>query len=127
MAVWSVSPTTTDRSHDQFPWDAQTDERQVLLSMASEVFVLGVALLRYDLVDKGGRMTLRRAGRLHHLGIGAAHRGRRVLAIVDEREVTVVAADTGEVLSARRIAPARDYWRNRQRDPGRWPGSQAPR
>jgi hypothetical protein len=74
-----------------------------------------------------GRITLRRAGRLHHLGIGAAHRGRRVLAIVDEREVTVVAIDTGEVLSAHRIAPDRDYWRNQRRDPGRWPGSQATR
>ena len=34
------------------------------------------------------RMTLRRAGRLHHLKVGAAHARRRVLAIVDEQEVT---------------------------------------
>jgi transposase InsO family protein len=81
--------------------------------------------LRYDLVDKGGRITLRRAGRLHHLGIGAAHRGRRVLAIVDEQEVTVVALETGEVLSSHRIEPERTYWRNQRRDPGRWPGSRA--
>ena len=88
---------------------------------------LGHLRLRYDLVDKGGRMTLRRAGRLHHLGIGAAHTGARVLAIVDEREVTVVDLRTGEVLSAHRIEPERDYWRNQRRDPGRWPGSQATR
>ena len=83
--------------------------------------------LRYDTVDKAGAMTLRRAGRLHHLGIGAAHRGRRVLAIVDEREVTVVDLETGEVLSTHRIEPDRGYWRNQRRDPGRWPGSQATR
>ena len=83
--------------------------------------------LRYDTVDRGGRITLRRAGCLHHLGIGAAHRGRRVLAIVDEQEVTVVALQTGEVLSAHRIEPERTYWRNQRRDPGRWPGSQATR
>jgi hypothetical protein len=83
--------------------------------------------LRYDLVDKGGRITLRRAGRLHHLGIGAAHARTRVLAIVDERKVTVVAIDTGEVLSAHLIEPERTYWRNQRRDPGRWPGSQATR
>ncbi len=83
--------------------------------------------LRYDLVDRGGRITLRRAGRLHHLGIGAAHRARRVLAVIDEREVTVVVLETGEVLSAHRIEPERDYWRNQRRDPGRWPGSQATR
>jgi transposase InsO family protein len=81
--------------------------------------------LRSDRVDRGGRMSLRRAGRLHHLGIGAAHARRRVLAIVDEREVTVVALDTGEVLSTHRIEPERSYWRNQRRDPGRWPGSLA--
>ncbi len=79
--------------------------------------------LRYDLIDRGGRMTLRRAGRLHHLGVGAAHASRRVLAIVDEREVTVVALETGEVLSTHHIEPGRIYWRNQRRDPGRWPGS----
>ena len=83
--------------------------------------------LRYDTVDKVGAMTLRRAGRLHHLGIGAAHRGRRVLAIVDEREVTVVALETGEVLSSHRIEPERPYWRNQRRNPSRWPGLRATR
>ena len=79
--------------------------------------------LRYDTTDRTGAITLRRAGRLHHLRVGAAHAGRRVLAIVDEREVTVVALDTGELLSTHRIEPDRGYWRNTRRDPGRWPGS----
>ena len=48
-----------------------------------------------------------------------------VLAIVDEQEVTVVSLDTGEILSTHRIEPAKGYWRNTRRDPGRWPGSQA--
>ena len=43
-------------------------------------------------------MTLRRAGRLYHLKVGAAHACRRVLGIIDEREVMVVALDTGEIL-----------------------------
>jgi len=81
--------------------------------------------LRYDLTDPDGRITLRRAGRLHHLKIGAAHARRRVLAIADEHEVTVVALDTGEVLSTHLIEPDRTYWRNQRRDPGRWPGSRA--
>ena len=72
-------------------------------------------------------MTLRRAGRLYHLKVGAAHARRRVLAIVDEQEVTVVALDTGEILSAHRIEPDNGYWRNTRRDPGRWPGSPATR
>ncbi|HET7725760.1 MAG TPA: IS481 family transposase [Candidatus Limnocylindrales bacterium] len=79
--------------------------------------------LRYDVADTKGAITLRRAGRLHHLKIGAAHAHRRVLAIVDAREVTVVALDTGEVLSSHLIEPHRGYWRNQRRDPGRWPRS----
>ena len=49
-------------------------------------------------------MSLRRAGRMHHLGVGAAH--------------------TGEILSTHPIQPEKPYWRNQQREPGRWPGSQ---
>ena len=79
--------------------------------------------VRYDTTDGKGAMTLRRAGRLHHLKVGAAHARRRVLAIVGELDVTVVALDTGEVLSTHRIEPDRGYWRNTRRDPGRWPGS----
>jgi len=79
--------------------------------------------LRYDVTDGKGAMTLRRAGRLYHLKVGAAHGRRRVLAIVDEQEVTVVALDTGEILSAHTIEPDKGYWRNTRRDPGRWPGS----
>ena len=79
--------------------------------------------LRYDVTDKKGALTLRRGGRLYHLKVGAAHARRRVLAIVDEREVTVVALDTGEILSSHLIEPGKGYWRNQQRDPGRWPGS----
>jgi len=80
--------------------------------------------VRYDTTDSKGAMTLRRAGRLHHLKVGAAHARRRVLAIVGEQEVTVVALDTGEILSTHMIAPDKGYWRNTRRDPGRWPGSQ---
>jgi transposase InsO family protein len=78
--------------------------------------------LRYDVTDGKGVITLRRAGRLHHLNAGVSHARRRVLAIVDETDVTLVAIDTGEVLSSHRIEPGKGYWRNRRRNPGRWPG-----
>jgi hypothetical protein len=70
-------------------------------------------------------MTLRRGGRMHHLKVGTAHARTRVLAIVDETEVAVVALDTGELLSTHLIEPDKGYWRNQRRDPGRWPGSPA--
>jgi len=81
--------------------------------------------LRYDVTDSKGAMTLRRAGRLYHRKVGAAQDRRRVLAIVDAQEVTVVALDTGEILSTHRIEPDKGYWRNTRRNPGRWPGSRA--
>ncbi|MCR2809502.1 MULTISPECIES: IS481 family transposase [unclassified Microbacterium] len=79
--------------------------------------------LRYDHVDHNGKMSLRRAGRMHHLGIGADHRGKRILALIDETTVTVIHLDTGEILSTHHINPARSYWRDQQQEPGRWPGS----
>lgn len=79
--------------------------------------------IRYDHVDQHGKISLRRAGRMHHLGIGAHHRGTRILAMIDDNTVTVIALHTGEVLSTHTIEPDRPYWRNQQREPGRWPGS----
>ena len=84
---------------------------------------LGHFRLRYDVTDGKGVITLRRAGRLHHLNAGVAHARRRVLAIVDETDVTLVALDTGQVLSSHRIEPTKGYWRNQRRNPGRWPRS----
>jgi transposase InsO family protein len=78
--------------------------------------------LRYDHVDPGGKVSIRHAGRMHHLGIGTAHRGKEILALTDTTSVTVIELRTGEVLSAHDIDPARAYWRNKQKSPGRWPG-----
>jgi transposase InsO family protein len=83
--------------------------------------------LRYDRLDANGRMTIRRAGRMHHLGIGAAHARKRVLAIADDTQVTVTDLTTGEVLSTHHIEPDKSYWRNQNKPPGRWPERSAPR
>jgi transposase InsO family protein len=80
--------------------------------------------LRYDRLDTKGKMSLRRAGRMHHLGIGTIHARKRVLALADEHHITVIELETGEVLSTHLIAPDKTYWRNQNKEPGRWPGSQ---
>lgn len=77
--------------------------------------------LRYDRVDTDGHVSIRRAGRMHHLGIGRTHAGKRILAITDETTVTVTHLDTGEILSTHNIDPTRGYWRNQLQPPGRWP------
>ncbi len=79
--------------------------------------------IRFDHVGTNGKISLRRAGRMHHLGIGTAHRGAPVLVLVDETTATVIHRTTGEILATCTIDPNRTYWRNNEREPGRWPGS----
>jgi transposase InsO family protein len=79
--------------------------------------------LRYDRLDTLGKMSFRRAGRMHHLGVGYAHARKRVLAIADDTTITVIELTTGEILSTHHIEPHKTYWRNTQKAPGRWPGS----
>jgi transposase InsO family protein len=79
--------------------------------------------VRYDRIDTKGKISFRRAGKMHHLGIGSAHARKRVMALADEKKVSVVDLATGEVLSTHEIDPKRTYWRNQDREPGRWPGS----
>ena len=79
--------------------------------------------LRYDHVAHNGKMSLRHAGRMHHLGIGVEHRGKRILALIDESAVTIVHLNTGEIIATNTIKADRNYWRNETKEPGRWPGS----
>jgi transposase InsO family protein len=79
--------------------------------------------LRYDRLDSKGKMTIRRAGRMHHLHAGVEHARKRVLAFADDHQVTVAELTTGEVLSTHLIQPNKAYWRNQNKKPGRWPGS----
>ena len=80
--------------------------------------------IRLDHVDQHGGISVRRAGRMHHLGVGARHRGTAVLITLDATTATVAHRTTGEILSRHTIDPDRAYWRNTQKEPGRWPGSQ---
>jgi hypothetical protein len=90
---------------------------------ASNGHAQGHYRLRYDRLDPKGRMTLRRAGRMHHLGVGTPHARARVLAFADDHHVTVADLTTGEVLSVHLIEPDKTYWRNQNKKPGRWPSS----
>ena len=79
--------------------------------------------LRYDRLDTKGHMSIRRASRMHHLGVGYKHAGTRVLAFADDTHITVADLATGEVLSRHLIEPNKSYWRDQNREPGRWPSS----
>jgi transposase InsO family protein len=68
--------------------------------------------VRYDTVDQFGKLSLRRAGKMHHLGVGIEHRDKKVIMVVDHIKVSVVEKKTGEVLSEHEINPTRSYWTN---------------
>jgi len=68
--------------------------------------------VRHDSVDKFGKLSLRRAGIMHHLGVGIEQRHKKVFIIVDHYKVSVVEKKTGEVLSRHEIQPGRSFWTN---------------
>lgn len=64
--------------------------------------------VRRDRIDSVGRVTLRHRGRLHHIGIGRAHRGTPVIMLIADLDVRVL-TDEGEVLRHLTLDPTRDY------------------
>ncbi len=66
--------------------------------------------VRFDRVDKFGKVSLRRAGKMHHLRVGIAHAGKAVTILVDEVEVMVIDQISGEIISKHRIRPDKNYW-----------------
>jgi transposase InsO family protein len=65
--------------------------------------------IRYDRVDKAGSVTLRHNGRLHHIGVGRTHAGTCVILLVQDLQIRVVHALTGELLRELILDPNRDY------------------
>ena len=65
--------------------------------------------LRTDRVDRDGKLTLRHAGRLHHIGIGRDHAGQPVLMLIAALDIRIINADTGQLIRDLKLDPARDY------------------
>ena len=65
--------------------------------------------VRTDRIDRTGLVTLRHNGRLHHIGTGRAHAGTRVLLLVQDPDIRVVSAATGELLRELALNPDKDY------------------
>ena len=66
--------------------------------------------VRHDTVDRLGKVTLRYDSKLHHIGLGARHRGKAIMLLVADRDVRVVTED-GELLRQLTLDPTRDYQR----------------
>jgi transposase InsO family protein len=76
--------------------------------------------VRHDKIDTSGVVTLRVAGRLHHIGIGRTHARTPVLLLAHDLDVRIIHAATGELLRELTIDPHHDY-----QPIGRPPGPQA--
>jgi transposase InsO family protein len=65
--------------------------------------------VRADRISKAGTVTLRTGGRLHHIGIGRTYAGTSVLLLVQDLNIRILDAATGELLRDLTLDPARDY------------------
>jgi transposase InsO family protein len=65
--------------------------------------------VRRDRVDKSGKVTLRYRGRLYSIGIGRTHARTRVIILVQDLQIRIIDATTGELLREMTLDPTRRY------------------
>jgi transposase InsO family protein len=65
--------------------------------------------VRRDRIDQAGVITLRVAGRLHHIGVGRTYTGTRVLVLIQDLRIRIIHAATGELLRELTLNPRNDY------------------
>jgi len=65
--------------------------------------------IRHDRIDKTGAVSLRRAGRMHHISIGRAHKGTAEILIINDLDIRVIATNTGELLRHLTLNPNTGY------------------
>ena len=64
--------------------------------------------VRHDKVDKDGSVTLRYRSKLHHIGMGRALKGTRVILLVAGRDIRV-RSEEGRLLRQLTLDPSKDY------------------
>lgn len=65
--------------------------------------------IRHDRIDKTGAVTLRVNGKMHHIGIGRTHARTHIILLIQDLNVRIVNATTGELLRELTIDPSKDY------------------
>jgi transposase InsO family protein len=78
--------------------------------------------IRHDRIDKAGSVTVRHNSRLHHIGVGRTHAGTCVILLIQDLDIRVVNAATGELLRDLTLNPHIDYQPTRaHKSPARRP------
>jgi transposase InsO family protein len=78
--------------------------------------------VRTDRLDSNGTVTLRHGGKLYHIGIGRTHARTCVLLLVQDLDIRVINAATGELLRQLTLDTTRSY-QPTGRPPGPPPGT----
>ena len=65
--------------------------------------------VRQDKVDEGGRVTLRHNSKLHHIGIGRAHKGRAIKLLIADQDIRIIYLQNGQLIRELTLDPKRDY------------------
>jgi len=65
--------------------------------------------VRTDRIDQAGVITLRDAGHLHHIGVGRTYTGTRVLILIQDLNIRILNAATGELIREITLDPTRNY------------------
>jgi hypothetical protein len=65
--------------------------------------------LRHDRIDKAGKITLRYQGTLYSIGVGRTHTGTHVLALIQDLNIRIINAATGELLRELVLDPNQRY------------------
>src|SRR5918994_353657 len=64
--------------------------------------------VRHDVVDSQGKVTLRYKSKLHHIGMGRALKGTRIILLVAGRNVRIITTQ-GQLLRDFELDPSHDY------------------
>jgi transposase InsO family protein len=80
--------------------------------------------IRRDRIDDSGVVTLRHNSRLHHIGIGRTHARTHVIMLIEDLNIRIIDATTGELLRELTLNPAIDYQPQTQKRPNPQPQPQ---
>jgi len=74
--------------------------------------------IRRDTVDSNGKLTLRHNGKLHHIGIGRTLARTPVLMLIQDLDIHIINAVTGEIIRALILDTTKDYQPQKQENRG---------
>lgn len=73
--------------------------------------------IRHDIVGDTGTVSLRHAGKLHHIGIGRHHARTHITLLIEDLHIRVIHANTGELIRELILDPRTNYQPQEQEHP----------